>query len=154
MLVNGSKLNCISFLFSGKCKPHCHDKCMNGTCTRPDTCSCNFGYVGKQCEKECKCYGNSNCPNEMGLTDCLKCMNHTKVSPVDRKRGKKQCIMQMQSGNSKLAINCFGFYAVSAIFQPCNGLSWLLNIWGRLEFEFQYFDLCFEKKAEIITGFS
>ena len=34
--------------------------------------------------------------------------------------------MQMQSGNSKLAIDCFGFYAVSAIFQPCNGLSWLL----------------------------
>ena len=97
MLVNGSKLNCISFLFSGKCKPHCHDKCMNGTCTRPDTCSCNFGYVGKQCEKECKCYGNSNCPNEMGLTDCLKCMNHTKVSLVDGKREKKT----MYNANAK-----------------------------------------------------
>lgn len=72
------KIGYLEDAVSGKCKPHCHKKCMNGTCIRPDRCQCNFGYVGDQCEKECKCNGNSNCPNELGLTDCLKCMNHTK----------------------------------------------------------------------------
>ncbi|XP_062620474.1 multiple epidermal growth factor-like domains protein 8 isoform X1 [Saccostrea cucullata] len=63
---------------SGKCKPHCHEKCMNGTCVRPEVCQCNFGYVGKTCQTECDCYGNSDCLNELSLQECHNCLNHTK----------------------------------------------------------------------------
>ena len=58
----------------------CHEGCVHGVCTHPDTCSCHFGFVGKNCSTECDCNRHSNCESVERKNVCLDCRNNTKVS--------------------------------------------------------------------------
>ena len=77
-----SVTNHLFFIFSrlGECTPVCHQGCVHGTCTLPDTCQCHFGFVGKNCSTECECNGHSNCKSVVMKNVCLECKNNTQVS--------------------------------------------------------------------------
>ncbi|KAG0725000.1 Multiple epidermal growth factor-like domains protein 8 [Chionoecetes opilio] len=62
------------------CRPLCSQGCLKGTCVRPNTCECNFGYVGANCSTECLCNGHSDCAGPLHLTTCLHCHNNTRGS--------------------------------------------------------------------------
>ncbi|KAH9496424.1 Multiple epidermal growth factor-like domains protein 8, partial [Bulinus truncatus] len=64
-------------LINNKCEPVCHQSCVKGVCIKPDTCQCDFGYVGGNCSVECKCNKHSNCKSERENDKCLKCENNT-----------------------------------------------------------------------------
>ncbi|CAL4062050.1 unnamed protein product, partial [Meganyctiphanes norvegica] len=61
----------------GVCVPVCAQGCVHGSCIQPNNCSCNFGYVGKNCSIQCQCNGHSNCAGPDQLDICLECHNNT-----------------------------------------------------------------------------
>ncbi|CAD5110882.1 DgyrCDS247 [Dimorphilus gyrociliatus] len=61
---------------SGVCEPVCPG-CLHGSCTAPNKCSCNFGYVGTNCTIECQCNGHSDCESAKNPHICLKCEHGT-----------------------------------------------------------------------------
>ncbi|OQV17322.1 Multiple epidermal growth factor-like domains protein 8 [Hypsibius exemplaris] len=60
-----------------RCDPICTQGCQNGRCVEPETCECQFGFVGLNCSIACQCNGHSQCPSEHELTTCSQCMNNT-----------------------------------------------------------------------------
>ncbi|GAB6023337.1 hypothetical protein CHUAL_008138 [Chamberlinius hualienensis] len=66
------------------CKPVCKKGCVNGTCSEPNLCVCNFGYVGDNCSIGCQCNGHSNCAGPNELSTCLKCHNHTQGDQCEK----------------------------------------------------------------------
>lgn len=60
-----------------RCKPVCNKGCVNGTCTEPEVCVCDFGFVGGDCSIRCQCNGHSNCAGVDQLDVCLQCHNNT-----------------------------------------------------------------------------
>uniref|UniRef100_A0A146L5D8 Multiple epidermal growth factor-like domains protein 8 n=2 Tax=Lygus hesperus TaxID=30085 RepID=A0A146L5D8_LYGHE len=69
---------------SGDCVPVCTQGCVRGRCTAPDTCTCDFGYVGANCSIQCQCNGHSHCAGPDRLDDCLECRNNTQGPTCDR----------------------------------------------------------------------
>ena len=63
-----------------RCIPVCPQGCVYGRCTAPNTCTCNFGYVGTDCSLHCQCNGHSECEGPDQLSKCLHCHNNTMVS--------------------------------------------------------------------------
>lgn len=61
----------------GDCVPVCSQGCVRGKCTAPDTCKCDFGYVGSNCSIQCLCHGHSDCVGPDRLDECLDCKNNT-----------------------------------------------------------------------------
>lgn len=59
------------------CAPVCSDGCVRGQCIAPNQCSCDFGYVGKNCTVQCLCNGNANCAGPDKLDQCGPCHNNT-----------------------------------------------------------------------------
>uniref|UniRef100_A0A1A9WU31 EMI domain-containing protein n=1 Tax=Glossina brevipalpis TaxID=37001 RepID=A0A1A9WU31_9MUSC len=65
------------------CKAVCRGGCGRGFCLKPDTCSCEPGYMGKHCtlrcdhdhwglncKNECRCHNGAVCDNKSGLCHC------------------------------------------------------------------------------------
>ena len=46
---------------------------LSGVCAEVDTCKCDFGYYGLNCQRKCDCSGHSECD---GMS-CLQCFNNT-----------------------------------------------------------------------------
>lgn len=67
-------------LLRNVCEPLCTEGCQYGVCTLPDTCECNFGYVGANCTTECHCNKHSNCVSAIERNRCVHCYNNTIVS--------------------------------------------------------------------------
>uniref|UniRef100_A0A915KXY5 Multiple epidermal growth factor-like domains protein 10 n=1 Tax=Romanomermis culicivorax TaxID=13658 RepID=A0A915KXY5_ROMCU len=66
-----------------RCKPHCTEECIHGTCSAPGLCSCNSGYGGSNCEKSCPynrfgpscektcdCQNGASCDPVLGICFC------------------------------------------------------------------------------------
>lgn len=68
----------------GDCVPVCSQGCVRGKCTSPDTCSCDFGYVGSNCSIQCQCNGHSHCAGPDKLDQCLECKNNTQGPTCNR----------------------------------------------------------------------
>jgi len=51
----------VYFAARGSCEPVCRHGCQFGRCILPDTCRCDFSYVGANCSAECACNKHSNC---------------------------------------------------------------------------------------------
>ncbi|XP_031561807.1 uncharacterized protein LOC116297674 [Actinia tenebrosa] len=64
-------------------KAICTQPCVNGRCSKPDYCSCNSGYYGKLCERDCPshkwgphcrhyclCQNNAKCSPHTGMCTC------------------------------------------------------------------------------------
>uniref|UniRef100_A0A1I8HNH6 EGF-like domain-containing protein n=1 Tax=Macrostomum lignano TaxID=282301 RepID=A0A1I8HNH6_9PLAT len=66
------------------CEPVCTRGCnaTQGRCTKPDVCTCLFGYTGDTCDVACDCNGHSNCagPSPADRATCLSCHNNTRGS--------------------------------------------------------------------------
>jgi multipile epidermal growth factor-like domains protein 8 len=60
-----------------RCDPVCSQGCKNGRCVEPETCDCQFGFVGLNCSTACQCNGHSQCPGQHELTTCTQCTNNT-----------------------------------------------------------------------------
>lgn len=59
------------------CQPVCSQKCFNGTCVAPDTCTCDFGFVGESCGTPCQCNRHSECAGPEDTQNCTDCQNNT-----------------------------------------------------------------------------
>lgn len=68
----------------GVCVPVCSQGCVRGTCTEPDVCRCDFGYVGANCSIQCQCNGHSNCSGADQLDRCGQCHNNTMGAQCDK----------------------------------------------------------------------
>ncbi|XP_014282328.1 multiple epidermal growth factor-like domains protein 8 [Halyomorpha halys] len=68
----------------GDCVPVCSQGCVRGRCTAPDTCKCDFGYVGSNCSIQCLCNGHSDCLGPDKLDECLDCKNNTQGPQCSR----------------------------------------------------------------------
>uniref|UniRef100_A0A1I8FPW5 EGF-like domain-containing protein n=1 Tax=Macrostomum lignano TaxID=282301 RepID=A0A1I8FPW5_9PLAT len=57
---------------------------VQGRCTKPDVCTCLFGYTGDTCDVACDCNGHSNCagPSPADRATCLSCHNNTRGSTL------------------------------------------------------------------------
>lgn len=88
---------------TGICKPVCPG-CVHGSCTAPNKCSCNFGFVGPNCTVECKCNGHSECESTTKPNVCLKCEHGT-----TGKYCEKCAALHVRDPNSKTGrcIKCF-----------------------------------------------
>ncbi|BES89065.1 Plexin repeat [Nesidiocoris tenuis] len=71
-------------LREGDCIPVCTQGCVRGRCTAPDTCTCDFGYVGANCSIQCQCNGHSHCAGPDKLDECLECHNNTQGPTCNR----------------------------------------------------------------------
>ncbi|XP_055897034.1 multiple epidermal growth factor-like domains protein 8 [Biomphalaria glabrata] len=71
-------------LINNKCEPVCHQSCVKGVCIKPDTCQCDFGYVGENCSVECQCNKHSNCKSAKEPDKCLKCENNTEGEKCEK----------------------------------------------------------------------
>ncbi|PIK35052.1 putative multiple epidermal growth factor-like domains protein 8 [Apostichopus japonicus] len=61
----------------GVCSPVCSSTCEYGICVAPDTCQCDFGYVGDTCSDKCNCNNHSACPGPDSLDVCTECLHNT-----------------------------------------------------------------------------
>ena len=68
---------------SKPCKPICHEPCVNGLCTAPDTCSCDLGWAGATCEVDCGCNFNAACIDNQTVGVC-NCERNTTGPTCDR----------------------------------------------------------------------
>ncbi|XP_077312743.1 multiple epidermal growth factor-like domains protein 8 [Lithobates pipiens] len=80
-LLHGFKCTCKKgytlHTITGLCHPVCEHGCVNGTCVEPNSCRCDFGYVGENCSVACRCNKHSDCEG-LGMEDvCKQCHNNT-----------------------------------------------------------------------------
>lgn len=54
------------------CRPVCNFDCGHGTCTGPNTCTCQLGWTGPRCDIDCGCNGHSTCLGGAGLCDACQ----------------------------------------------------------------------------------
>lgn len=97
------------------CVPMCTQGCVRGTCVEPDSCRCDFGYVGANCSIQCQCNGHSDCSGPDRLDVCTKCHNNTmgqqceKCKPlyVGNPADNGQCVpcLEYCNGHTKYCIN-------------------------------------------------
>ncbi|XP_050462738.1 multiple epidermal growth factor-like domains protein 8 [Cataglyphis hispanica] len=97
------------------CVPMCTQGCVRGTCVEPDSCRCDFGYVGANCSIQCQCNGHSDCLGPDKLDVCTKCHNNTmgqqceKCMPlyVGNPADNGQCVpcLEYCNGHTRICIN-------------------------------------------------
>lgn len=64
------------------CIPSCSTSaCIHGTCTAPDVCTCDVGWYGSACDRDCLCNDHSNCT--LGPGQCATCIDGS-VGPFCR----------------------------------------------------------------------
>lgn len=52
------------------CVPSCSaEACVHGTCTAPGVCTCNLGWYGDACDRDCLCNDHSTCTSGPGQCD-------------------------------------------------------------------------------------